>query len=134
MPLSISTADPFEHLYGTIDPSDGIPFRRPEATEVERGGSGPWPPWRRRYISRRYSRRGCRFRVRVKYKGKLIQVGYFPTWREAAAARDRFLLEKYGERCRGRQRGIEPLKDYLTATVIPAHTTRKHPETAFTRG
>lgn len=100
---SIQT-DPYAHLYGKVDPSDGIPYRRAEAVEVQRGGAGPWPPLTHRCIYRK----GSRWRVRIRVNWMLRSIGYFKTLREAQRARDQFWESLYGTEWQTRMRGTQP--------------------------
>lgn len=94
------SADPYAHLYGKIDPSDGIAYRQAGPVEIERGGQGPLPPFSVRYIIRKRNR----FRVRVKIKGELRNVGSFGDIRKAQKARNKYLEKVYGKHWRERLR------------------------------
>lgn len=97
---SLPAPDPYANLYGTIDPSDGIEYRQAGPVEIERGGQGPLPPFSVRYIIRKRNR----FRVRVKIKGELRNVGSFGDIRKAQKARNKYLEKVYGKHWRERLR------------------------------
>ena len=93
-------ADPFAHLYGTVDPIDGIPFRRPC---LDRDRREQFRPAGQRCLYQEPGRRG--YAVRVRVAGRLWFLGRVPTAREAREIRDEFErdVELLGRACAGLQ-------------------------------
>jgi hypothetical protein len=96
-----------EQLYDRIDPSDGIPFRRPAiiADDIRRD----YRPLSVRSIYRV----GNGWRVMIRFHQVLYDLGRFPHFRLARDSRDRFYSIVYGpgwkailgDRCGRRRRG-----------------------------